>query len=151
MKTFCRNKSSRVYSTPFIVHRPGTRAFRGSTRIRNPMVLNALRNTDIPVAQNPANRCAVCIRKLPRDRGYTIGSQSSESRIEGLLGQGSERSRDVVPSVVSGGCCDGGLGGLALDRSETLGFSLSSDVYCSTYGHIVLTMSICSVEDAVTR
>ena len=86
MKTFRRNKSSRVYSTPFIVHRPGTLTFRGSTRIRDPMVRDALQNTDIPVAQNPVNRLPVCIRKLPRDRGYAIGSQSSASRIEGLLG-----------------------------------------------------------------
>ena len=114
------------------------------------MVRDALRHTDISVSQNPVNRHAVCIRKLPRDRGYTIGSQPSTSRSEGLLGQGTERSRDGIPSVVSSGHCDGILGGLALDGSETLGFSSSSDVYCSSYGHIILTMSICSVEDVVT-
>ena len=91
MKAFFRNKSSGVHTTPFVVHRPGTLALGGSTWGRNPMVRDALENNDIPISQNPVNRFPVCIGKLAGYRGYTIDFESSESRIEGLLGHRTER------------------------------------------------------------
>ena len=91
MKAFFKNKSSRVHTTPFIVHRFGTLALGGSTRIRDPMVRDTLQNNDIPISQNPVNRLPVCIGNLPGYRGYAIDFESSESQIEGLLGHGTER------------------------------------------------------------